>query len=200
MTLRELILSPDATIDQLAAYLDGLSADDRKAEVVGLRKSHQKALWLKAASAPPLEMSHFVPDGVAPLTEVIHHGKNTLPLFTRFQKRFWFSTFGPGPEAFGYNEGSTRRLIGPGYFVIQSTAGNPEWEKLGALVVNYYRVPSVPVVSTWPPIVPNSKGLQMFVYNNTRDFMRRVSQHVSIGTAYKGDKALGAWFVLCREP
>jgi hypothetical protein len=40
----------------------------------------------------------------------------------------------------------------------------------------------------------------MFVYNNTRDFMRRVSQHVSIGTAYKGDKALGAWFVLCREP
>ena len=29
--------------------------------------------------------------------------------------------------------------------------------------------------------------------------MRRVSQHVSIGAAYKGEKPLDHYFTLCRE-
>ena len=46
---------------------------------------------------------------------------------------------------------------------------------------------------------PNSEGLQRFIYMGTRDFMRRVSEHVSIGAAYKGEKPLDHYFTLCRE-
>ena len=59
--------------------------------------------------------------------------------------------------------------------------------------------PDGPIPSSWPPVKPNSEGLQRFVYAGTRDFMRKVSDHVSIGTAYKGDKALDHYFTLCRE-
>ena len=48
-------------------------------------------------------------------------------------------------------------------------------------------------------MVPNSKGLQFLVYHKTRDFMRRVSEHISIGAAYKKEKSLGQFFVLIRE-
>jgi hypothetical protein len=47
--------------------------------------------------------------------------------------------------------------------------------------------------------VPNSRGLQRFVYHRTRDFMRRVSRHVTIGAAYKGESPLDHYFVLVRE-
>ena len=35
------------------------------------------------------------------------------------------------------------------------------------------------------------KGLQVLVYHKTRDFMRKVSAHVSIGAAYKKEKRTG---------
>ena len=55
------------------------------------------------------------------------------------------------------------------------------------------------VPSDWPKVVPNTQGLQRFIYHGTRDFMRRVSQHVSIGAAYKGEKKLDHYFVLVRQ-
>ena len=48
-------------------------------------------------------------------------------------------------------------------------------------------------------MVPNTQGLQRFVYHRTRDFMRGVSAHVSIGAAYKVEKSLDHYFVLVRE-
>jgi len=52
-------------------------------------------------------------------------------------------------------------------------------------------------------VVPNSWGLQRLVYYRTRDFMRGVSKHVSIGRAAtedrKGDRWLDFWFTLVRE-
>ena len=50
-----------------------------------------------------------------------------------------------------------------------------------------------------PDIVPNEARLGRFVYAGMKDYMRRVSEHVSIGRAYKGGKPMNAWFVLCRE-
>ena len=41
--------------------------------------------------------------------------------------------------------------------------------------------------------------LSRFVYHHTRDFMRRVSRHVSIGAAYKDERPLDHYFVLCRQ-
>jgi hypothetical protein len=48
-------------------------------------------------------------------------------------------------------------------------------------------------------VVPNEKGLQRNVYHQTRDFLRRVSSHVSIGAAYKNDDPLDHYFILCRR-
>lgn len=198
MSLVYLIKRGATDVGEIAAYLDGLSPDHRLHETRQLGGAEQARLYDLAAAAPPITLDHFVPAAVPALREVIHDGKNTLPAFTIFQKRFCRPTDGDG-RVFGYNEGMTRPLLGPGFFVAHPTAGNPEWERRGAVVVDYYLVPDGEVASGWPRVVPNSQGLQVLVYHQTRDFMRRVSQHVSIGAAYKGEKKLGAYFCLCRH-
>ena len=198
MSLEDQLLDENTDIFSIAAYLDGLSHEERMDEVMACNRKQQIAMYEKAAASEPITFDYFVPPSVGALKEVIHHGRNTLPAFKRFQKRFC-RPVGSADRLFGYNEGSTRALIGPGYFVTVETAHNPEWLERGSVVVDYFQVPEEDVVEGWPKVVPNSRGLQMFVYNKTRDFMRKVSEHVSIGAAYKKEKALGAYFVLCRE-
>jgi hypothetical protein len=197
-TLRGLVHDPAVTLQEIGDYLDGLTAEARVAQMYTMRRKDQKALWDKAAPGRVITMDHFVPAGTPPRTEVIHDGINTLPVFRKFQKRFCRCAEGDTTTA-GYNEGATRWILGPGYFVNRATAGNPGWEERGDLVVDYFQVPEAPVVPTWPKVKPNSQGLQRLVYYQTRDFMRRVSHHVSIGTAYKVEKPLNAWFMLCRR-
>ena len=55
----------------------------------------------------------------------------------------------------------------------------PAWSARGAVVVDYFQVPDAEVAEGWPPVVDNHWRLQRFVYEATRDFMRRVSAHVS---------------------
>ena len=205
MSLKSMIEDPAVGIEEIGSWLDGLDHEARKAEAFTLDRSAQRQLFEQAAASPPITLAHFVPDGVPDRTEVILHGRTTLPLPASqklFQKRFARpgaddETRGSG--MYGYNEAPTRGLIGPGYFVAVETAGQPEWESRGAVVVDYFQVPEGPVVEGWPTVVPNSRGIQFFVYNKTRDFMRQVSQHVSIGAAYKKEKALGQFFILVRE-
>lgn len=200
MSLTDLIDDPATPIDAIARHLDGLAADARRTELDRLDRARQRTLYEKAAHAAPLDLRFFVGDA-APLREVIHDGVNTLPLpslLRRFQKRFCLPERGT-ERLFGYNEGPTRKLLGPGYFVAISTAANAQWQARGAVVVDYFQVPDGPVVSGWPRVVANDWRLQRFVYNETRDFMRRVSRHVSIGAAYKREQALDHYFVLCRR-
>ena len=197
-TLTRLITSRSCTPAELADHLDGLHHQERLEQVRRLCRCSQARLWQRVATAPPLELSHFVPHELPDQQQVIHHGRNTLPLFRNFQKRFCRPA-GETGRLFGYNEGSTRALLGPGYFVVVPTAGDAAWEQRGAQVVDYYQVPDAPVAPGWPAVVPNSQGGQRLVYHHTRDFMRRVSSHVSIGRAYKGELPLPSYFVLCRE-
>ena len=197
MSLTYLVHRGATHIDEIAAYLDGLTADHRRHEVRQLGRAVQERLYDLAAAAKPITLEHFVPADTPPLREVIHDGKNTLPVFQTFQKRFCRPAEA-GERLFGYNEGVTKPLLGPGFFVAHPTAGNAEWERRGAVVVDYYMVPDGEVAHGWPRVVPNTHGLQVLVYHQTRDFMRRVSAHVSIGAAYKGEKKLGAYFALCR--
>lgn len=197
--LRDLIAS-NASLDAIADHLDGLSADARDQEARSLGRDEQRRLYQKAESGPAITLDHFVPPGVAARREVRHLGRNTLPLpfgWKYFEKRFCRPESGTG-RLFGYNEGGTRKFIGPGYYVAVPTAGNPAWEARGQIVVDYFQVPDGPVVDGWPEVVPNDQGLQRLVFHHTRDFMRRVSQHVSIGAAYKEEKALDHYFVLVR--
>jgi hypothetical protein len=199
-TLDERIDDEHTGIDAIGAYLDGLDADTRAREVGALGRARQRLLWEKAAHAAPLGLGDFVGDARA-RAEVIHDGVNTLPLpppLRRFQKRFCRPDRGDA-RLFGYNEGPTRRWIGPGYFVAIPTAGRPHWTARGAIVIDYFQVPDGEVADTWPRVRDNGSGLQRFVYDRTRDFMRRVSRHVSIGAAYKRERPLDHYFVLCRR-
>jgi len=197
MSLSQMI-SSQASIQEIAAYLDSLSSADRLAETRTLNRAKQRYLYEIAADSEDLNLDYFVPTR-EPKVEVIHYGTNTLPVPSAirfFEKRFC------RPEKhedrlFGFNEGVTRKLLGPGYFVAKyCTEG---WKERGSIVIDYFEVPDGDVVPTWPPVKRNNQGLQVLVYHQTRDFMRRVSQHVSIGAAYKKEKALGHFFVLCRN-
>ena len=173
----------------------------RWAAVSTLGRSHQRTLYDKAAGAPAAT-TDFVPADRAPLESVTHLGKNSLPLprtFQLFEKRFCRSSTDAG-RLFGYNEGASRPLVGPGYFVAYPTSGSePDWSRRGGVVVDYFDVPDGPVAPGWPKVVPNSRGLQRFVFYQTRDFMRRVCEGVTIGAAYKVEKKLDHYFVLVRQ-
>lgn len=187
-------------IDDIGAYLDAQDGATRAREVGALGRARQRLLYEKAAHAAPLGFADFVGDAGA-RAEVIHDGTNTLPLpppLRRFQKRFCRPDRGRD-RLFGYNEGPTRRAIGPGYFVAIATAGRPHWTARGAIVIDYFQVPDGEVADGWPRVVDNGHGLQRLVYDRTRDFMRRVSEHVSIGAAYKVERPLDHYFVLCRR-
>jgi len=195
-----LIDDPHAGIDVIANHLDHLDGDTRWREVGALDRSRQRTLHDKAAHARAIDFDHFVGDA-RPRVEVIHDGVNTLPVpapVRRFQKRFCRPDRG-SDRLFGYNEGPTRRWIGPGYFVAIPTADRPAWSARGAIVVDYFQIPDGEVAPGWPPVVDNHWRLQRFVYEATRDFMRRVSTHVSIGAAFKRERPLDHYFVLCRR-
>jgi hypothetical protein len=200
MALTQLIDDPATDVQAIGRHLDSLDGPARWAAVRGLDRDRQRMLYEKAAHAAPLDFSHFV-GKAGPRSEVIHDGMNTLPLPTplkQFQKRFCRPE-GDASRLFGYNEGPTRRVVGPGYFVTLPTKGRPHWEARGAVVVDYFQVPDREVAAGWPEVVGNDWRLQRLVYDQTRDFMRGVSKHVSIGAAFKREKPLDHYFVLCRR-
>ena len=218
LSLADLLRETEPSLSTIAAHLDGLSPDERLAETRTLDRGLQRRLYRAAEKAEPLTLDDFVPPGTPPRVQVIHDGRNTLPLpggLKLFQKRFARpdvshdgAASGPKPRApaeprgdrlFGYNQSPFISTIGPGFYVAVPTAGNPAWEGRGAVVVDYFQIPDGPVPDGWPKVIPNTKGLQTFVYNRTRDFMRGVSAHVTIGAAYKVETALDHYFVLVRE-
>jgi hypothetical protein len=201
LSLRDLALDEAANVDAIAAFLDGLTHDARLSQTRALGRDAQRQLYRKAAAAKPLTLLDFVPQAVTPRIEVIHHGRNTLPLpgsLRHFQKRF-SRPDSSDTQLYGFNMSPFLTTIGPGFFVAVSTAGRPEWEARGAVVIDYFQIPDGPVPAGWPKVIPNTQGLQRFVYHRTRDFMRRVSTHVTIGAAFKEEKSLDHYFILCRQ-
>lgn len=191
--LRDLIAT-GAEIDAIGAHLDGLEPSARAAQSAFLGRREQRRLFEIAAAAEPLRIGDVVPADVGTMREVVHHGKNTLPLFTRFAKVFCRPEPGEADgELWGYNRtgGIVSTTVGPGYYVSYDHGAKE-------VLVDYLRVPPRRP-SGWPEILPNSARLSRFVYDGTQDVLRRVSKHVSIGRAMKSGKWMDAWFILCRE-
>lgn len=178
-------------IREIVSSLDGLGDDDRIKTVVSLGGKQLAALYEIAADNAPLQLTDLVPAQVPPMTEVIHEGKNSLGVFTRFQKRFIRPAAGNTTELWGYNEQSFRGFTGPGYFIAHYT-------QRGELVVDY-RVLPPDKPAGWPKIIPNSARLSRFIYNGTVDYLRRVSRNVVIGRAFRREKPMNAWFALVRR-
>jgi hypothetical protein len=184
------VMAPTVDIDDLATWLDGLSDEARIAATLSVGPKAQRKLWGLCRARAVLLDELVPPDrGDAP----VHHlGRNSQPALSRFEKRMRRPT-GAQDVLWGYNEGVTRRLIGPGYFVARQTGGDSR----GAVVVDYLQVPPH-TPEGWPTVKPNAAGLQKFVFQNMHDYLRRVSAHVTIGHAYRHDRRTPHSFILCR--
>jgi len=180
---------------EISRWLDGLAEVDRVAAVRGAGRREQRTLWHAVEKFAPLRLRDLVPPEVPALATVRHFGRNSLPLFDLFEKRF---TRPSGEDAdapaelHGYNAQPMQRWTGPGYFVAVQA---PEDEEV---LIDYRRLPSQHPEG-WPEIRSNESGLSRFVYGYMVDTLRRVSQHVCIGSAARRGRDLGSWFVVCRE-
>jgi hypothetical protein len=189
--LREAPIRPTA----VPPLLDGLRPAERVTAIRALGRSEQRRLYDAVDGFREVRLHDLVPPGVADFVTVRHHGRNTLPLFTHFEKRFCRPRGAdhqkPG-ELYGFNFQAMSPVTGPGYFVARESPERPEvW-------VDYTRVPPEHPEG-WPAIRVNERGLARFVYGFMVDTLRRVSEHVTIGSAARRGKDLGSWFILCRE-
>ena len=184
------------TIDlvELGMWLDSLDSETRVREARAIGPSAQRKLW-RLVEGTQLSLEDFVPTTVNALTSVRHYGRNTLPVFKLFEKRFCRAPAETDtPGLWGYNEGSTRGVVGPGYFVCRPTDG----DERGSVVIDYTLVPAGKC-DEWPDYKPNESGISRFVYSGMQDFMRKISSHVTLGRAYIKGKASNNYFILCRE-
>jgi hypothetical protein len=187
-------LSNGEAPDEIEAYLDGLEAAARLAEVRGLSGKAVGALFDRCA-ARPLSTDHLVPACVDDGVEVRHSGINSMPLFRRFEKRFLRAPSGVAPAGrlWGYNHQAMQAVTGPGYFVVDEPTDGEE------LTIDYHEVPPVRPRDDWPAVRGNDGFPSNLVYGFMRDGMRRVSADVCAGRACRRGKQMNTWFALVRQ-
>jgi hypothetical protein len=191
MDLRNLIGDrPD--LARLGKVLDEVGHEARLWSIHQWSRKDMAVVWEAAKGLHPITLDDYVPPGTDPLVEVIHHGKNSLPGFNFFQKRFCKPK---DPEykdmLVGYNEQAWKGVIGPGYFVARP-ASDP-----GEVDIDYTMLPKEKP-DAWPSIEPNSSRGRL-VYHGMIDVMHGISSHVTIGRAKKKHGWMDAWFVLVRQ-
>lgn len=184
-----MLKAPSLNLTALSTSLDALSHEQRVALLPKFTRRIQRRLY-DAAQGHLVTMEDMVPASYGPLEEVIHEGINTLVGFRFFQKRFCKATTSES-ILLGYNHQDFSGVTGPGYF--------EAYVEQSEFCIDYRKLPTERPTS-WPKLIPNEKKLGRFVYAGTVDKMRKVSTHVTIGRAYKGAKALPAWFILIRKP
>lgn len=195
-TLKQRVHDAKQDVAGIAAALDAMDHAARVAAIRSLSRRDQAVLYERVTGRACVLDRDFVPAGTPPLTEVIHEGKNSLPLFSRFQKRFCApSAAGTEKVAWGYNEQALKVITGPGYFVAREAASEAG---VRTVVVDYTAELPTEKPAHWPKILPNSARLSRFVYYGTQDWMWRVSRHVTIGRARRASGWMDNWFVLCR--
>jgi hypothetical protein len=184
---------------ELRRFLDSLGHDERVAAVRSAGRAEQRRLYEAVKDFAPVRLTDLVAPARADLAPVRHYGRNTLPAFTHFEKRFCRprgADPGAPRELYGFNFQSLSAITGPGYFVAVEDPGRPEvW-------VDYRRVPPArpaDLPEGWPPVRSNEGFPGRLVYGFMVDTLRRVSEHVTIGSAARHGRDLGSWFVLCRE-
>ncbi len=190
-TFKDILRGANPTLAEIAAHLQKLSHGDRIAQTLELDKSDQVRLWELAAAGSALSLDYLLPKGAKVLEPFPFEGRNSLPLYRFFQKVFYRQSNG---VIAGYNNSPAAWIAGPGYYVAEMSGRNPK-----EIAVNYLKLPGEHPAG-WPDIRDNMAGLGRFIYGGTVDYLRRVSDDVVIGRAYKGgDQEMPNWFVLCRK-
>jgi hypothetical protein len=197
--LRARILEAPVPIREISAWLDGLDHASRVTAVRSLGRAEQRRLYEAADSFLSVGLTDMVSPSTGAIESVRHYGKNTLPAFRTFEKRFCRPPDADPekPEAlWGYNFQAMAWFTGPGYFVARDDSARRE------VLVDYHHVPPPGGSSRpegWPEVRSNEGIPSRFVYGFMIDTLRRVSEHVTIGSAARKGKDLGSWFVLARE-
>lgn len=173
---------------EIAAYLDGLSPLRRVEEVRSVRGGLVGKLYELARGTEGLTLGDVVAESTPAGATVAFEGRNSLPTFSRFQKRFTRTADG---VVFGHNAFVASAATGPGYFTVK-VAGD---EHPGELWFDYTEAPPFEPAG-WPRYVNNQRLLSRFVYSQMHDFVRRVARGVMVGTAYKLGVEQNAWFTL----
>jgi len=143
------------------------------------------------ADAPALTLEDIVP--AAEKRTIIYEGRNSLPLFSGFQKRFARVA---GGAIVGYNHQSMSFVTGPGFFVVQEPSG--KGEHAGEPYFDYTAAPPA-IPEGFPAYAANEKGFSKLVYMDLLDYMRGAAKGVIVGRAWKRGSPEGSYFVLVRE-
>lgn len=182
-----------ASGSDISSYLDDLAPSQRIDEVLTVRGGLIRRMYSLADPGAKLTADDMVAPSTPAGATVTYEGRNSLPAFSRFQKRFARTADG---LVFGYNFQPTPGvgiLTGPGYFsVLDGGADHP-----GELLFDYTKAPPFEP-SGWPAWRPNSSGLSRLVFMDLNDYVRRVAQHVVVGIALKLGKDQDACFSLTR--
>jgi len=184
---------PDAAA--IRARLDAATHAERVAAVRGLRRAEQRSLYRSVRGFLPLGLADLVPAEIADGVTVCHHGVNSLPLFTHFEKRLCRPAGedrGKPLRLYGFNFQRLAPLTGPGYFVAFEDPAAAE------VRIDYTQRPEE-VPEGWPALRSNERGLARLVYGFMVDTLRRVSEHVTVGSAARHGRDVDSWFVLVRE-
>jgi hypothetical protein len=192
--IHQLVLADTIDFDALESTLDAADHDTRVAATRRWNGKLQKKLFDQAEGRSVTHEQVLPTDELG--QEVIHVGTNTLPAFRAFEKRFCWVNGADGRYISGYNHqeglgGLQMWATTPGYYVAYDDTDN------GEFVIDYRKMPDHKADS-WPAIEKNSAKLGLLVYAGMVDRLRRVSDHVTIGRAYK-KKPMNAWFVLVRD-
>ncbi|MCR4314860.1 MAG: hypothetical protein NUW37_00780 [Planctomycetes bacterium] len=197
-SIRSFVLSDSCTLSELRAQFDAATFEQQVSMMYNLGGYDvQKKIYELAAASEPLTRTQLIPDDYPEAKTVRFVGKNSMALFTTFEKRMCRTQIEGGSGIIGYNHTGWRPLmtiVGPGYFIARDCES--EW---GSACVDYNKVPEH-APHTWPRIIGNEKRLSRFVYNRTIDYLRRVSKDLVIGLATRDGSALPNYFLLVREP
>lgn len=188
-TLTSLLQSDATTLAEVAAHLDALDAESRIKEIRDMPGRLQERVWKLAADAAVFTLEDLVPPSET--GQVILAGKNSLPMFTWFEKRF----ARVGGKIVGYNHQQMSWITGPGYFTCVAAT---QAERKKEVLIDYTQVPSEKLTE-WPAIKSNSSGFSRLVYKDLHDYLRRVSKDVVIGEATRMDKPMNSWFLIARR-
>jgi hypothetical protein len=193
--LRLLIQDRPIDPERIRRYLDELGHRARVTAVRSLGSGELRSLYTCVDGFKPVTLEDLVPSTVGDFATVRHYGKNSLPAFTHFEKRFCrpkSADRAGAKELYGFNFQTLAPITGPGYFIARESDDRPE------VLIDYRGLP-VERPQGWPPIRSNERGLSRLVYGFLLDTLRGVSDHVTIGSAARNGKDLGSWFALCRE-
>jgi hypothetical protein len=187
-SLLELVRS-GATRERIASHLDALGSTERLAQVLAVTGSLVGKLYDLVGGGEALALTDIVPENET--GTVILEGRNSLPAFSRFQKRFQRVD----GRIVGYNHQTMSPVTGPGYFVVQPpTPGEARPDELYFDYTTEARVSPI----GWPAYKPNDWGLSRLVYMDMKDFCRRVARGVLVGKAYKNGVSQSAYFTLTK--